>query len=72
MTQAAEELGITLEGVRYAIKRGFLPAIEVGPFRLVPRQSLEVYAQNRPHKGWKKGVPRGPQKRKVKKFLSDK
>jgi hypothetical protein len=71
MTQAAEELGITLEGVRYAIKRGFLQAIEVGPFHLVPRQSLEYYAQNRPLKGWKKGMPRGPRKKKVKKFLSD-
>lgn len=65
LTQAGRELGITRQGVLYAIKRGYLQAVKVGPYRLVPWHSVEAYRKNRPRPGFPKGTKLGPRKEKV-------
>lgn len=65
MSEAARELKITLEGVRKAIKSGYLQVIQAGPFRLVPRPAVEAYKKNRPKRGVKPGTKLGPRKKKV-------
>lgn len=63
--QAGRELGITRQGVLYAIERGYLQAVKVGPYRLVPRHAVEAYKKNRPRPGLPKGTKLGPRKKKV-------
>jgi len=62
MAQVARELGITRQGVAYAIERGYLQAVKVGPYRLIPRHSVEAYKKSRPHRGLQKGTKLGPRK----------
>jgi excisionase family DNA binding protein len=62
MAQAARELGITRQGVKYAIEHGYLQAVKVGPYRLVPRHAVEAYKKARPHPGPPKGRKLGPRK----------
>lgn len=65
LAQAGRELGITRQGVRYAIERGYLQAVKVGPYRLVPRHSIEAYQKNRPRPGLPKGTKLGPRQKKA-------
>jgi excisionase family DNA binding protein len=62
MAQVARELGITRQGVKYAIDRGYLQAVKAGPYRLVPRHAVEAYKKARPHPGPPKGRKLGPRK----------
>lgn len=62
--QAAREIGITLEGVRRAIKSGYLKTIQRGPFQLVLASSVEYYKNHRPKPGTKPGTKLGPRKKK--------
>lgn len=64
VAQAGRELGITRQGVLYAIERGYLQAVKVGPYRLVPRHSVEAYKKARPRPGLPKGTKLGPRKKK--------
>ena len=64
MAQAGRELGITRQGVLRAVERGYLQAIKVGPYRLVPRHSIEAYKKNRPRPGLPKGTKLGPRRKK--------
>jgi excisionase family DNA binding protein len=54
--QAAKLLNMTREGVRYLLKRGYLQAVKVGPYTLIPRHSIEAYAKTERKPGPKPGT----------------
>jgi hypothetical protein len=62
LAQAGREIGMTRQGVSYAVKRGYLQAVRVGPYRLIPRQSVETYQKARPRSGPAKGRKLGRHK----------
>lgn len=45
LVEAAEELGLKPDSLRWQIKRGKLRAKKVGPIWLVPRREVDRYAR---------------------------
>lgn len=57
ISEAAEELGVSLSTVSHAIRRGRLGAVRFKHLKLIPRTALEQYAKTRKvgrPKGWRK------------------
>jgi excisionase family DNA binding protein len=58
--QAADEIGMSRVVLWRLVKKGTLPSIEAGRFRLIDASDLAKFQATERRQGWPKGKPRKP------------
>ena len=58
--QAAAEIGMTRAVLWRHVKKGNLPSVQVGPYRLIDADDLARFNAQERKPGWPKGKPRKP------------